>query len=117
MFSESSCKNKVKQLVTRGMTPKDAKHRVEMGCNTHKLHAQTEEFEYWRCTCKFHNPMVPYLLQCANYVKQGILPFEGGLLDQPAILMEAITVVQNFLHEEEERHRKKQEAANKAKRK
>lgn len=110
MFNEDSCEKKLAKLTSRGMDRATALKTLNRGCLTDKLHAQTEEFEYRRCTCQFHNPYVSYMVQCAHHMKNGILPFSGGYLEQPAILMEGIIMVQNFMHDEEERMRKREEA-------
>jgi len=55
-----------------------------------------------------------------NY-KRGVLPVDGGLLDQPALLMEFIVVIQGAVNtiqsaEDEEQKRKMRAAENKGRR-
>jgi hypothetical protein len=49
-------------------------------------------------------------------MKLGVMPYEGGFLDQPAILMELLSMVQSLLHKHEMAEMKKQAAKNKSKR-
>lgn len=116
LFNKNSCKKRLEDLIKRGIDPKEASDRIAKGCNTHKKQGENDEFEYWRCPCKFYNPAVVYLVQATYAMKQGILPFPGGYLDQPAITMEAINIIQDYIakkeeHEEKERERKMRQSS------
>jgi hypothetical protein len=52
----------------------------------------------------------------ANALQAGILPYEGGLLDQPVILMEMIEIAQRCLRDYEDKMMKESQKKNGAKR-
>lgn len=52
------------------------------------------------------HPLASTLLAAANAMTAGILPFAGGLCDQPAGVMEGVSLVMFLQHEHEERQRK-----------
>jgi hypothetical protein len=110
-FDKNNCDIKAEQLEKRlSISKKEATERVRLGCAVHKKHGETEDFEYWVCPCQIVDRSMGILLSLALRLKKGILPFEGGYLDQPANLMAALGIVESFLQRQEERERKATEA-------
>lgn len=109
LFDDSNCEKKTERLIRNGMSPDDAEQIIKESCSAHKKFGETEDFEFWVCPCRLFDGGVGFLVSCALNLRNGILPFEGGYLDQPANVMTAISIVQNFLHEHEERQRKREQ--------
>jgi hypothetical protein len=113
-FDKNNCDIKAEQLEQRlSISKKEAIERVRLGCGVNKKHGETEDFEYWACPCRIIDRSLAVLLTLAVRLKKGILPFEGGYLDQPANLMAALGIVESFLQKQEERERKASEAKQK----
>lgn len=110
IFDKNNCEKKIEQLASRGnLSWEEAETRVKSSCNIKQCFGKTEDFEYWTCPCRIYDSSISYLVTMALHLKNGILPFEGGYFDQPANVMAALSIVQNFLNEQEERERKKAE--------
>jgi hypothetical protein len=109
LFDDANCQKKIERLIKNGMSPDDAENIIAESCVTHKKFGETEDYEYWVCPCRLFDAGVGYLVSCAMNLRNGILPFEGGYLDQPANVMSALTIVQNFLNDHEERQRKREQ--------
>jgi hypothetical protein len=103
LYNKNNCEERVKALVKRGIPSTTAKANVKKGCCEHKKHAENDMFEYWLCPCHYKNGLTPYLIRAAVSLKQGILPYSGGYLEQPAQLMEALEIVNSFLQEQEQK--------------
>lgn len=115
-FDKNNCDEKADALVKRCNIPhQEAVERVRCGCSEKKKYGETEDYEYWVCPCRIVDRSLSTLVTIAQHMKNGILPFDGGLLDQPAGLMSAVSIVHTFLVKQEERERKANEAKNKAK--
>jgi hypothetical protein len=110
IFDKNNCEKKIEQLASRGnLSWEEAETRVKSSCNIKQCFGKTEDFEYWTCPCRIYDSSISYLVTMALHLKNGILPFEGGYFDQPANVMAALSIVQIFLNEQEERERKKAE--------
>jgi hypothetical protein len=119
-FDQNNCDRKVDTLIKRAqMSREDALERTKQSCDAQESLGRpvgsTEDFDYWRCPCRIVDRSLASLVSIAMLLKKGILPFEGGYFDQPANLMGALNIVQSFMSEHEEKERKKQEAAARAK--
>lgn len=64
---------------------------------------QNKNFVSNACPCMNLHPLAHTVIQAANALKVGVLPYSGGMLDQPAILMDMIQMAQIFLQEHEEK--------------
>ena len=111
LFDKNNCDKKVDNLVKRNrLSYDDAEQQIKSLCaGTSRKTGETSDFEYWICPCRIVDPSVTYLVSSALAMRNGILPFEGGYMDQPANVMAALSIVQNFLSEYEESERKKAE--------
>jgi hypothetical protein len=80
------------------------------------IHYQNDEFLSKACPCKNLHPLASTLVKMANALQAGILPYEGGLLDQPVILMEMIEIAQRCLRDYEDKMMKENQKKSGAKR-
>jgi hypothetical protein len=115
LFDTSNCDKKIENAMKHGLAFEEAEREIKSLCSSRRLYGENEEFEYWVCPCRIFDPSVSYLVSCAMSMRNGILPYEGGYMDQPAGLMSAMTIVGNFLAEHEEKERKKQQAKSRQK--
>lgn len=79
---------------------------------THKtVQFSTDRINIYRCLCKIYDPNVVYYLNMYQQYKNGVMPFEGGYLDQPAIIISILDevgrVTEEIKHEEEVKASKK----------
>jgi hypothetical protein len=77
---------------------------------------QNSDYEVYGCPCNYLHPSALILIQAASAMKIGVLPYDGGLLDQPAILMELIAIAQGVLSDYEEKMMKEQQKKSGSKR-
>lgn len=71
---------------------------------------QNHFMESYACPCRNLHPLAAMVVQAASALKVGILPYDGGLLDQPVIMMELIQMAQVFLGDYEQRMMKENQA-------
>jgi hypothetical protein len=64
---------------------------------------------YYRCPSNFYSPYVAEIMTHARHIENGLLPYGGGLFDQPAKLIELYNLA-NSLRLEDEITRLKKEA-------
>lgn len=114
LFDDANCEKKISRLISNGMNADDANSLIKESCNCKKKFGETEDYEYWICPCRMYDQSVSFLVSCALNLKNGILPFEGGYMDQPANIMSALNVVQSFLSDYEERQRKREQMKQKS---
>ena len=109
-FGRTQCsKNKIDEMKKRGHspTPEQMAHMAST-CKQRRLHAVTTDWEYYVCPCQLpRHSSLPILIQAARAMQTGILPFAGGIMEQPCVVMDMIQIVQTFLNEYEEEERKK----------
>lgn len=90
----------MQEYVQKGYTLEVAKDTINKAhhCNntTVKPFYVVDEYEYTTCPCNFKNPLFNYLLVCSDSMEKGILPFAGSLSEQPAKVMEALTLLDNL---------------------
>lgn len=106
-FNKNSCASQAQALELRGVLTDEAVARIHAKCTQRKLIGKTELFEYYACPCQYFHPATPYLLSAASLMKQGVLPFEGGYFDQPAGVMDALSMVSKFLSDYEQKESEK----------
>jgi len=56
--------------------------------------------KYYRCPVKLIRPWAKWVLGLYRHYRDGHLPYSGGVMDQPAKLMEAFLVVASAIEEE-----------------
>jgi hypothetical protein len=85
----------------KGHTPSEAEIRYAAeSCAKDRLYTQTSDFEYRICPCNqsLHHPVALQLVRASQLLTgHGVLPYSGGLMDQPAVLMELIEIVSILL--------------------
>lgn len=88
--------------------------RIQQGCGviTDSPKVEVGKIGYHSCLCheSFQHPLMGYLLSMYQNYEKGILPFSGGLLDQPAQVMEILSLLSTL---QSEREADIQEKANK----
>lgn len=52
--------------------------------------------KYFTCPSNHYNAGTSRLIDMFRHFQQGVLPFEGGLLDQPAKIIEVFRIVENL---------------------
>lgn len=71
---------------------------------------------FYKCPSNFYNAMVAQLFNHAGKIEKGLLPYEGGLFDQPAKLIQAYELMESLRLDDElqrleaESKKQKQEA-------
>lgn len=82
------------------------------GCSTpinNPVAKYKERILFYKCPANFYSPYVAELMGHARHLENGLLPYSGGLLDQPAKLVELLNLL-NSLRIEDEINRLKKEA-------
>lgn len=54
------------------------------------------EIKYYTCPSNFYNPAIALLIDMGRHFREGILPFEGGLFDQPAKVIDCFNLLENL---------------------
>lgn len=75
-----------------------------------------DDYVSYACPCQNIHHLATQLVQAAHSMKVGILPYDGGLFEQPAILMELVSMTQSFLIEQEQKEMKEAHSKNQKKR-
>lgn len=92
--------------------------RIQKGCGviTDSPKVEIGRIGYHSCLCheNFQHPLMGYLMNVQQNYEKGLLPFSGGTLDQPAQIMEMISLLSTL---QTERDTELQEKANKANKK
>jgi hypothetical protein len=107
LFSCGECKKKY---------PQDARVRMK-GCHSpieRPVAVWKNKIHFYKCPSNFYNPMIAELSSHARHIESGLLPYEGGLYDQPAKLIESINLLNSLRIEDEiERLEKQSQEARK----
>lgn len=86
--------------------------RQEKGCFVIKDEPVVEmdnDVEFYSCLChpNFQHPDYPFYYDLYKNYKNGILPYEGNLMDQPAKIMDAINYIESLHIEKSNEDNKK----------
>jgi hypothetical protein len=54
-----------------------------------------DNIEFYTCLCRFKHPLIGTLFTLEKNYSNGILPFSGGLMDQPAQIIELLEITQD----------------------
>lgn len=88
--------------------------RQKKGCGVIKSISliEIDHIAYHSCLCheSFQHPLMGYFLTTQAAYEKGMLPFDGGLMDQPAQIMDIISLISQL---QSEREAEMQEKANK----
>lgn len=76
--------------------------------SSHML-AMTENYIFYTCPCQFYNSDLQILIDLVSQRKQGCLPFSGGYLEQPSVLIQAMDYIESLLNNYKEKQRKKED--------
>jgi hypothetical protein len=73
-------------------------------CSTTKetpvvTYGKSEEIKYFTCPSNFYNPAYAILIDMLRHFRQGVLPFEGGLFEQPAKVVDYFNLLENLSYE------------------
>lgn len=91
--------------------------RTKKGCGTisKDVKIELDGFGYYSCLChqNFQHPIFNTLLTIHQQYENGILPFSGGLLDQPSQIIEMLNFISKLKLDNEIEQRKENERNNK----
>lgn len=86
--------------------------RITQGCGviSDRVRVEVNNIQYHSCLChdNFQYPAIGYLIQLRQNYENGILPFAGGVLEQPAQVMEMIQLMVQLQQEWELAQSKKE---------
>lgn len=88
-----------------------AKVRANMGCaevKSHSVHKIGDEVSFSTCIGNFVKPQIYPLLRAHQMFSQGVMPYAGGLMDQPAKIIEIFGVIDSHRAEVANKERAKQ---------
>jgi len=91
-----------------------AKVRSNMGCQEMKsqpIHKIGDEISFRTCIGNFVRPQVYALLNAHHRFSQGVMPYAGGLMEQPAKVIEIFGVIDSHRADTAQRERAKAERA------
>lgn len=95
------------------------KVRIQQGCidpKSYVVHKIDDEIFYYRCPGNFFSRSVTSIMELWNSFQNGVLPFEGSLVDQPAKIMEIFGVLDRIKHDRmkkaQDEHDRKMKALN-----
>jgi len=77
--------------------------------------SEYRDHDYRSCPCQWTHPLAGHALTCALHLRNGALPNEGGIMDQPAIFWELVQIASTFLTRKENAERKAESAKRKRK--
>lgn len=63
---------------------------------------------FYKCPANFYSPIVAELSNHARHIENGLLPYSGGLLEQPAKLVELFNLLSTLRLEDDIERIKKQ---------
>jgi hypothetical protein len=113
IYNENNCHRKIAKFAKHLGDYPAAKlaHEEQNGCNLiqSKVIAETDHLIFRKCLCKTFDPNIYHLLEIYKAYKKGALPFAGGFLDQPAIMIEIINTIDITTHEIEFQETQKQQ--------
>ena len=79
--------------------------RIQQGCGVMSDSPKVEigRIAYHSCLCHeaFQHPLMGYLISLQQNYEKGLLPFSGGVMDQPAQIMEIINLLSSLRAEHE----------------
>ena len=75
-----------------------ALRKVQKSCGyvSKKLIDEHGNIKYYTCLCKIKHPYFSHLMGLVDAYDNGLLPFEGGVMDQPAQIIELIQTAKNI---------------------
>lgn len=62
-------------------------------------YGKSTEIKYFLCPSNFYNPGFAMLLDMFRLFRQGVLPFDGGLFNQPAKVIDCFNLLENLSYE------------------
>lgn len=103
-----NCRSCVQMIRSRAKDEAQVKRALwQKGCAESVPHIvyQDEVFQYHTCPRMHHSNQVREFINAESLTERGLLPFSGGIFDQPAKMMEVFSVIKSFktakLREEE----------------
>ena len=87
------------------------RNRKAMGCTTiDSVKSIVKDIEFRTCPGNFWETWALMLLSAHTQNRQGVLPFDGAMMDQPAKIVEAFSVIDEHISDKMEADAKKQKA-------
>jgi hypothetical protein len=90
-----------------------AKVQANMGCKGMKetpIHKIGDELRFRSCIGNFVSPQVFPLLNVYRMYERGVMPYPGGVMEQPAKIIDVFQTIENHRAEAQERERAKANA-------
>lgn len=113
LFKKGNCFHQLKEIQSRKDTDVASKLMNNLKNHCSRIHErplfENQDMQCFVCPCNHIHPLAITLVQLANGFKNGILPYDGGMLDQPVILMELLQICNTFFQEYEEKQIKEQQ--------
>jgi hypothetical protein len=60
-----------------------------------------QKIYFYKCPSNFYNPMIAEIASHARHIENGLLPYDGGLFDQPAKLIDVVNLLNSLRIEDE----------------
>lgn len=57
------------------------------------------EIKYYKCPTNFYNPALAMLIDNFRHFRNGVLPYQGGLMDQPCKIVDIYNLVESLTNE------------------
>ena len=94
------CESKVQEHIKKGLDPDLAEKTIKTinmcdKVSDKPLH-DIDDILFYTCVCNFKHPMMGFFLDATEAYDNGILPFKGGYSDQPAKMIEIISLIKRM---------------------
>jgi len=108
-----NCSQKFEDMILKSNMEKEvAKNFMKkngcFGSTLDKKILTIKDFEFYTCPCNFLDMNIGGFLEAYSSYKNGIMPFNGGSLEQPSKWYEIKDVLQDFFQQKEIEENKKQ---------
>ena len=67
-----------------------------------------KSIKFYRCPSNFYNPMMAQVIDMFSLFSQGVLPFNGGLFEQPCKIIDLFSLISNLRYEKTREHEESQ---------
>lgn len=94
LFGCGECKKKY---------PQEQRKRLK-GCHSpieKPVMVWRNKINFYKCPSNFYSPLISELISVASHFKSGLLPYEGGLFEQPSKLIEVFNFVNSLMEQDE----------------
>lgn len=103
-MADLSCSYCIPQNDTELEIERSRKKREELGCTketSYPIFTDDNGEDYYRCPVRSVSQDAWFLLDLYGFYEQGHLPVDGGIMKQPAILMNCFSIIRSQRIKEE----------------